>query len=395
MIQEPTEEATGSKPENPSNKYVAGRKYLRGSINTDAELFNHYPESIREDARWLRFFCKDKCNGEHAILGRISRSLGLKDRTNKEPSDQYWYQVITGRYFTTGGDAGSFARYVSAFRGYARQQEQRGIIPHVDTYNWRLIRDYIDSRRTFSSSCRIGGIEGLSGSQKTWCGKHYASLHNHKETIHVEAPARATRSRLVSKVAELYQEPASASMAEKEVAIERFLKGATKINPDSSVSVPRTIIIDNVQRLLRPNVQPHQQPIFNYFHELQDDTGFCLILTWVPSFTKTITSGHPFWAQFVGRIGGPDEILRLNQALPKGDLLKFAREFKVADDRAALPILKNWSSTIWGIRVFNMKMEKARALATARGSKEITVSHLHQVDLEPVPAAALDEEDES
>ena len=384
--------ADSKAPKEPTyqEKFAANHKTLRGDVNATSELFNHYPDAIRGDAEWLRFFCQTRCAGEHALLGKIAAAIGLKDRSGKVPSDQYWYQVVTGRYFKPGGDAGSFARYVAAIRGYSRQQEQSGLIGHQDTKNWKLFSDYVDSRRTFASSCRIGGVEGLTGSQKTWCGKRYASIHNHRETVHLEAPARSTRARVVQKLAELYEVAESKSTGGKEVEIERFLRAAGKIDPATeNERKPRTIIIDNVQRLFRPGVDPDQQPIFNYFHELQDDTGFCLILTWVPSFTKVIMGKEPFWAQFLGRMGGPDEILRLEQTLSKADLLKFARAVNVEDNAEALPILKRWAGTIWGIRILTIKLEKARRLATARGKDEVTVSHLQEVDLEGTTAAAL------
>lgn len=368
------------------NKHLAERAHLLGSVNKSETLFDHYPESIRGDAGWLRHFCQSKLGGEHALLGKLARALGLKDNSGKDPSDQYWYQVVTGRYFKPAGNARQFAAYVSAIRGHARQLEQRGTIPHVDTRNWRLFRDYVDSRRSYGSSCRIGGVEGETGAQKTHLGKHYAALNNHRETIHLEAPARSTRSRLVAKVAELYQVRESLGTMEKELEIERFLRGQSTAAFDSKgESRPRTIIIDNVQRLLRPNVQPDQQPIFNYFHELQDDTGFCLIMTWVPTFTRVITGNNAFWAQFVGRIGGQDEILRLEQSLNKKERADFAKAMNVEDDARADVFLKKWCTTIYGIRVFMLKLEKARRLATARGSKEIRVSHLEQVDLEGMP----------
>lgn len=376
-----------------ASTFLAERQFLAGDVNKLETLFQHYPPLIRDDAVWLRFFCQAKCNGEHALLGKIARALGLKDRSGKEPTDQYWYQVVTGRYFKPGGDVAAFARYVGAFRGYARSLESSSSISHVNTKNWDLFSDYVDSRRTFSSSCRWGGVEGLSGSQKTQCGKHYAALHNHRETIHLESPARCTRARLVQKIAELYEIAESKNIGGKEIEIERFLKSASQVSAEGAERKPRTIILDNVQRLFRPGIQPDQQPIFNYLHELQDDTGCCLILTWVPSFTKTICSDHPFWAQFLGRIGGEDEILRLDQALPKKDLLAFAREFRVANEAGALPFLKKWAGTKWGVRVLMLKLEKARKLASARGAREITADHLNEIDLENTPPPADDQDE--
>src|SRR5690606_20790215 len=81
--------------------------------------------------------------------------------------------------------------------------------PFVETTNWRLVRDYIDDRRAASSSLRFGLIEGETGSQQTYCTSHYATLNNHLETVRIDAPARATRARLVQQLPELYLASAS------------------------------------------------------------------------------------------------------------------------------------------------------------------------------------------
>ncbi len=378
-----------------TSAYMADRRFLAGGAEAVLERFAHYPEAIREDGIWLHFFCRTKCNSEHAVLYRIAKAIGLRDRSGKEPSDQYWYQVAGGHYFKTGGDAQTFKRYVAALRAYAARMEERGSIPFIETKNWHLLNDYINSRRSFASSTRFGAIEGETGSQKTQCARHYEALNNHKETVHLESPSRTTRARMVQKLAARYLEAASSSVGEKELAIEDFLKGVSQLDPASGKDArPRCIILDNVQRLFRPNIAPDQQPVFTYFHELQEETGCCVIFTWVPTFRHIITAKDPFWKQFLGRIGGEDEILRLEQTLPRKDLLAFARAFKVADDAACLPLLKKWGSTDWGIRILIHKLEKARALASARRSLEITAAHLHAVDLEPV-SIANDEEDAS
>ncbi|ACB76671.1 ATP-binding protein [Opitutus terrae] len=376
----------------PTNKHLADRAIIRGDVNAAIERFAHYPDAVREGALWLRLFTQQKLNGEHALLWKLACALGLRDASGNNPSDQYWYQVVTGRYFKPGGDAKRLKVYIDAIRAHALRQERAGMIGFVETDNWTLFRDYVDSRRTFSSSCRVGAVEGLSGAQKTSCRKQYTALNNHRETVGFEAPARATRARVVQKLAELYQVAESKNVGGKEVEIERFLKSAVTI--EVGEAKPRCIIIDNVQRLFRPNVQPDQQPVFNYLHELQDDIGFCLILMWVPSFTRVITSNDPYWAQWVGRIGGPDEILRLDQKLPRKDLLKFAREFRVVNDPEAYPLLKKWNATPWGCRVPVQKLEKARKLANAESSDEISVDHLRRVDSEPVipPAGEEDEQ---
>ncbi len=373
----------------PPSTYLAERKHLRGGAADIEQMFAHYPEEAREDAIWLAFFVRTRCNGEHAMLYRIARAIGLKDRNGKEPSDQYWYQVSRGKYFSGGGDVSAFKRYVAALRAHARRMNEAGTIPFVETKNWGLVNDYINSRRSASSSTRMGAIMGETGSQKTQCTGHYEVLNNHLETVRIEAPSRATRARLVHKLGARYLEAASSSIGEKELAIERFLKGTTVIDPETDAPQrPRCVIVDNVQRLLRPGIASDQLQVFNYIHELQEETGSTWIFTFVPTFYKTIGSNDPFWRQFLRRIGGPDEILQLQQSLPKRDVLAFAREFRVADDAAAYPILKKWASTQWGIGVFVHKLEKARMLANARRLHEIPASIMEVVDLEvatPLP----------
>lgn len=392
-----TAPTTDDKPavSKPGSDYMDDHKHLRGDANDGAEKFAHYPDAVRDDAIWLWFFTKTKCNGEHAILHKVARAIGLKDASGKEPSDQYWYQVSSGRYFRPGGDAKAFKRYVEAIRAFARRREEGGAIAFQETGNWHKVRDFIDRRRSLSATCRFGGIEGLTGSQKTACLKHYAVLNNHLETVYMEAPARCTRARFVQKLAKAYLVPDSRTSGEKELAVESFLAGNSTVSFDTSVGRARTILIDNVQRLFRPNVAPDQQPIFNYLHELQDDTGCCIILTWVPSFRKTITEKSPFWEQFLGRMGGEEKILRLDQELTRKELTAYAKAFRVADDAKALTYLAKWAGTRLGVRILMDRLEDARQLATAQKSAEIQIAHLQQVDLEPITTATLTEEDAS
>jgi DNA transposition AAA+ family ATPase len=378
-----------------SNGYVADRKYIRSNPVKAESLFTHYPEAVREDALWLWMFTKTRCNSEHALLGKIARSIGIKDRTGKDPSDQYWYQVVTGQYFKSGGSAQQFKLYVAAFRAHARSMDKSGMIPFIETKNWKLISNYIEARRSFNVSRRIGAIEGVTGSQKTFCEKQYASIHNHLETVHVESPARSTLPRMIQKLAAHYEFPMSATAGEKAVMLEQWLKGASMAQNglERDTARPRCLILGNVQRLFRPNVQPDQQPIFNYLMEIQDDLGFTLILEWVPTFTKKVTGGDPFWNQLLARIGGEESILRLQPELPKADILKFAKAFKVANDAAAFPILKKWGTTKLGIRRLVYPLEDARQIANERGLDEIPASILQEVDLEPVTLSAEEQEE--
>lgn len=360
----------------PLQKYHEARAHLRGHVGQIDELMAHYPDSVRDDALWLRHYCATHFNNEHALIAKVAASLGI------DQSDNYWYQILTGRYFKPNGSAAKLKEYIGAIRAWAIARAAEGKIPFVETKNWRLVRDYIDRRRAPGSVLKFGAIEGLTGSQKTHCTKHFRDLNNHLKTVHMEAPAKATRGRFVHKLARSYLLPANWTSVRKELEIE------------SIVNADRTIIIDNIQRLFRPDVKPDQQPIFNYLHELQDDTGCTMIFSWVPTFHKTITSADPFWRQFLARIGGEDQILRLDQKLPKADLLAFARAFGVANDAAALPILRRWAESDLGIRILTARLEAARLLANARKSAEIPVGLLNAVETEPLDLGTDNEGEE-
>ena len=356
-----------------------------------ARRFAHYPESVRADGIWLHLYVRSKCNGEHAILAKIAGALGLKDRGGKAPSRQYWYQVAGGHYFKTGGHAETFKKFVTALRAHAATTSEHGATRFVETRNWGLVRDYIDTRRSPSSSIRMGIIEGETGSQKSWCCRHYAALDNPLETTLYNAPSRNTRSRMIHKLAERFLAYASSTLSVKEQTIEAFLKGATIINSgQDGPTRPRCVILDDAQRLFRPNVQPDQQPIFNLFHELQEETGCTVIFIVNPTFRLTLTSNHPYWRQFLGRVGGPDEILHLEQALPKADILNVARQFRVANDHQAYPLLEKWGTGLLGFRRLQFKLERARELADLEKEQEVLVGHLKSVDYDlSLPAKAM------
>jgi hypothetical protein len=373
MINDNTDESAGNEEILPAKKYHEERAVLRGHAGTFAQLFTHYPVSVREDALWLRHYCASACNNEHALVSKIALSLGLSQ------SENYWYQVLSGKYFSPGGSASKCKEAIGQIRHWALAQMAAGKIAFVETKNWKLVRDYIDTRRDTGAVWKFGAIEAFNSSQKTACCKHYRDLNNHLKTIHIEAPAIATRGRLIQKLAKAYLLNAAFSTGRKELELE------------SIITAERCIIIDNLQRLIRPEVKPDQQPIFNYLHELQDDTGCTVIFTWVPTFRKIIAEDNPFWRQFLARIGGEDQILRLDQRVPKADILGFAKAYNVANDAEAFPILKKWAETPLGIRALTGRLHLARLLATARRSKEVTVGHLMAVEAEPLSMQVSEE----
>jgi hypothetical protein len=351
------------------------RRFLTGHLGHVEASFAHYPESVREDCIWLRAYTWRTLNKEHALLHKLAVSLGITVSSN------YWYQVLTGRYFTTGGDPKALKGYIERIRTEARKKEETGSIGFVESETWFRVRDYIDSRRAPDAVCHFGAVEAPTGSQKTWCLKHYTSLNNHLRTVYLQAPSRPTRARIVQKLARAYMIAYEGNIVRKELDIEEV------VSPD------KCIIIDDAQHLFAPQADMEHQPVFTYLQELQEETGCTIIFSWVPTFRSVIESNHQFWQQFMGRIGGPEKILTLKQGLPKKDLLAFAAAYGVANDAAALPILRKWASTRWGMRVFVDRLRDARLLANKRRSREILVAHLEAIDCEPIrqPEADSDE----
>lgn len=325
------------------------------------------PEAIRDDFIWFGGFIRDRCNRNLEVLTHKTRKLGFKtDKTT-------FSKLLRGRYQTDaeGNRTANpiisplnFAQIVDALRSETQLVWLSGKTPFIDTGTWTEIEEYITYKRLPETICKFGLILGPTGSQKTTCLRRYVLLNNSGKCVHLEAPEKPTMGRFVRELATTYGIP------------ERIAGEKLRIRITSNVTERKTIIVDNIQRLYKP-AHGWNQEIFNYLQKLQDDTNCTIILCAVPGFENTIRheGEKGYFEQFVGRVGGWNDVLRLDEWTPRADIEAIAEAFKLQHVETHLPYLEKLSRQPGRIRILFNCLQKAKRLADAAGQR-LTIKHL-------------------
>lgn len=328
-----------------------------------------YPE-IREDFIWLAGYLRERCSRklevlEHRIrehgfktdkttLSRIFRGLWNKD-TKGQPLKHPLISVL------------NFGQIVDALRKAATREELAGKVPFIETGTWEDINLYIEIKRAPEQVCKFGLIIGPTGSQKSACCKHYRDLNNSGKVVHLEAPEKPTMGRFVRELGKAYGIPEKVSGEKLRMRI------------NENVTAAKCIIIDNIQRLHKPN-QGWQQEIFSYLQKLQDDTGCTIILVAVPEFEEILQKGRDqgYFEQFEGRVGGVKEFLTLPAFTPREDIRAIAESFGLKDrNKETLEYLEKISRERGRIRILFNALQKAKRLADAEGEK-LTIAYVRR-----------------
>lgn len=347
----------------------------------------HYPDPIRTRVRWLQGYLLEECMGNNTGLRAIACKAG------HDKSEEYYYNLLGGYYFkgktgtwVEGGKAwGEFLEIIEAIKRYAESAARQGRQQFVETPTYRCIHDFITARRSLNAVCKIGGITGPTGGQKTAALKQYALLNNHGAVIRIEAPACPRVGMLQRKIAERYHIPATRLIynATREAAIRE------------QVNETRCIIIDNAQRLYIPG-KGSDQPAFNWLLELQEDTECALILSFTTDFTDVLVAGRAkgYFEQFIGRMGGVQDLLRLPDHTPASDLRVIARAFGLQDGKTAMEYLHRWSREDGRIRIVFSRLQRAKEFAKLDGRERITLADLEESRTWTPPAIGSDTEGE-
>jgi hypothetical protein len=264
----------------------------------------NYPPEIIEPVMWLAGFVREVCSGRRDILLDRVKKLGFK------ASDNYFYQVLTGRYFarkedgSVSGSIDNLAQIIDKLRAGVQLAAMAGKIPFIETGTYRRIRDLFDRIRSPEAVCKFGVIIGPTGGQKTSSGKHYCHLNNHGKCVHVEAESPSLGGFLT----DLASKYGHSKWAAAEIK---------KRNISMSVNDKKLIVIDNVQRLYIPG-RGGNQPIFNYVMKLQDDTGCAVALKFASDTADFLVRGLEagYFEQIEGRAGGRDRFLVLDEYTP-------------------------------------------------------------------------------
>lgn len=355
---------------------VAGAANVPAVINTGRTLaqleagISHYPEPIRTEARWLQGFFMERCNSNFESLRAITAKLG------HDKSREYFRNLIVGDYFKTkastwnkGGRGWSeFLEMLDALRRHDRLMARTGRLPFVQTPTYHCISNFITALRAPSAVCRIGGIIAPTGGQTSESFKFYRDLNNHGAVIHVEAPGDGRVTKLRTKMLMAYH--VTGHKIDRQAAYQL----------DAHVNEHRTIIIDNAQSLYQLN-RGADQPAFNWLRELYDDKRPAIILKFTEEeFGKIEASaakGH--FEQFIGRMGGMNNILRLPAYAPVEDLKAIAHAFKLAPS-AVDDYLYKWSRQLGRIRIVFDKIQRAQEFARLDKRERITLADLKEAD---------------
>jgi DNA transposition AAA+ family ATPase len=326
------------------------------------------PENLRNDFLWLGCFMRDRCNNSLGILETKIAEVGLNISVSviSKIINGLWQHDAQGN--RTGAPLLSekkFLDLVSRLRKQDQFASMAGQVPFIETETWDKLKQYIDIRRAEQRVCKFGLIIGATGSQKTACLKQYALRNNHGKVVHLEAPDTASMSRFVTELALCYGVGRNKKRHEKELAV------------FENVNKTKTLIIDNLQRLFRPQ-QGWNQPILSFLQKLQDDTGCTVILCCVPE-SELVQRGHGYFEQFEGRCGGREEFLWLPNFTQPEEVEQIAAAFKLKDAGKHVDFLLALARSRGRIRVLFNVLQLAKQLAEADGRNHITMADITEV----------------
>lgn len=368
-----------------TSRQLARNKLDLASLERNVD---HYPEAIRTPVRWLQSFWLGHCRGNGATLRVIGEKLGF------DKSDEYYNNVLKGYYFRSatttwqesGKAWGEFLEFFEAVKRYALQAERSGKQPFLATPTYRCVESFIGAARALNAVCKIAGMTGPTGSQKTACLLNYAQLNNHGQVVLIQAPKTARIAVLQHKIADRYHvvQARLHRIADRESAIR------------ANLNETRTLIIDNAQRLYIDG-KGSDQPCFDWLLEMQEDTGCTLVLSFTTDFTDVLTAGRAkgYFEQFVGRMGGMGNLLRFPDYTPAADLRVIARHFGLDAGKGAMEYLHKWSREAGRIRIVFHRLQLAQAFAKAEDRTRITLADLEAAAEYAPSAIGTDEEDEA
>jgi hypothetical protein len=344
-----------------------------------------YPDEVKEDVIWLYQFNQSQFSGHYPLLAALVRK-----EAKLEITDQYFYQVLGGKYFRPDpkragkvlGSIENLREVVEWLRRWAIFNSEAGGMPFVEDPTWHEMNDYITAVCAPENPCKFGAVCGSTGTGKSRMLKRYALLNNHGQTAHVEAPSSGRLPRFQMKLGSCFGIPLSAETHERLVRLAECVNNR------------RRIIVDNVQKLYNAKTGANQ-PVLNYLQELQDDTGCTVILSWTPVFSKTL--GDPlntqYFEQFVGRIGGLDQVHNLPEYATMGDLRAAQEKYRICGGERAVKIMKGWSRQPGRKRILYHRIYLAK-LAGEPDAKDIKFAQIEHADAQAA-TMPLDQEEAS
>ncbi len=321
-----------------------------------------YPEELREPLQWLFGYFVSECASSRPRLAAKLTAVG------HSYDQSYIYKLFNGDLKFSADSTRSLENWLAAIEAlqlYTKGEARRGKFPPIETETMRIIRDSLDAVRTRDRVCKWLIMSAETGRGKTYCLNQYRIENNHGQTVHLEAPAFPKINHLVHLIYKQFCTGHGRTFHEKEEAL---------LN---EVTEDKLIIIDNAQRLYKPNGGSRRQDCFSFLQKLQDETNCAICLVFVKDVQTEFYSleemlrgeAKGFFKQFVGRIGGIHRIIHLPAKTSDADLLKFAKAAGYTAPVATrlLPILRHLDTQEGNIRVLMQSLQDAMLIARAEG----------------------------
>jgi len=360
---------------------IRGKTHL--SLGELEAKVDHYPETAREATRAAQAFFVRHCDSNIERL----RGLALqKLKVNRSP--EYFSNWIKGYYYRGGaGNVGGqglteWLSFCEALIQHDRASSAADKLGFIETGTTRAIANHVEDILDPSCPCRIAGIAGPTGSQKTASLALLALKRGFPRAIRVECNSRMSLPAFERKIANAYNCKVGRSGGS---SLEEAIAAEWRNKQD------RLVIIHNIQRAYREGQKV--QPVFEWLIEMQEEHQFPLVLEFKRDFhDKVLTKGEAadYFEQIVGRMGGTPNILVLPNVTPPGDIKAIARAYKI-ESKQGLALLQEWCEAHGKIRVLFQRLYKARQFAKLMGKEELTVEILNLAD-RWVPPFVIDEE---
>jgi hypothetical protein len=350
--------ATPDRPSKPERELPTG--IVRVDDFSVSKAIGHYPPEAKEATMWLAAYMRERCSGRRDLVVDQLRARLQGVTSNYDLPRPQREVLLPRRSGKLVGSVANLVQRIEALRAGVLLTERAGRMAFVETSTWVRFRDYIDLKRAPESVCKFGVIIGPTGGQKTECAKHYCALNNHGLCVHLEAPARGTMSEFLIDLAMRYTGRGT----------NRSHLSKLQMEIRQNVTDRKTIVIDNVQRLYKAGRGRRPADLLATCKSCRTTLAapsFCSSPSWAPSSSPMgLESG--FFEQFEGRAGGRDNSSRLDDFMPREDIVQIATAYGIADAKspAVVKYLEAISRKPGRCRILFNSLQQAKREADAR-----------------------------
>ena len=279
------------------------------TITREAE---HFPEALRPDYIWLKTCARADYDRSTRRLWEDFLDLGV------EIELETWHKILRGYWDRDGKGnkrkepllpARDFTAAVALMRQRIANRAKAHRRDFVLTTTAERIWNYILKGSLADRPNGFGIIVGDTGTQKTESQVEFAIRHNHGTTIYRDMPENGSRCEMMQL---LCDDMSSQNNTYK--LSNHLLKHAP---------LRRRYLLDNTQHLIDPK-RKADQPSMSFLRRMQDARQSYFFLSFTPDGMIEAASLGRYWEQFIGRVGGLNGILRLNDFAPQIDLIQIA-----------------------------------------------------------------------